>query len=291
MKATITVMSEFLGDGTGNRDVGGDTTSGADSLRGDDTTTLATYITDYRFENGPRYYAFRDGACLVSLCWGRHEVDTDLVTNPTWHQLEIHSLQEILDVGTGTGVWVIDMADEYPSARRIGVDLSPIQPSFIPPNCGFKIDDVTLPWTFAGNQFDFIHLRKLFGCIADWDEFFRQCLCFLKPVSDDGSLGPDHFYQSWSYTFLEAARLWGKNFAIWGESADLSHAISSYHRLPRQEGFGLRLLTSTLKWPDDEAQLFLAKMCRCLGNLKTHAYLPVTVVVARKPDPTVVEGY
>lgn len=47
-----------------------------------------------------------------------------------------------------------DMADEYPSAKVTGVDLSPIQPPFVPPNCVFEIDDVTLPWTYAENQFD-----------------------------------------------------------------------------------------------------------------------------------------
>jgi 2-polyprenyl-3-methyl-5-hydroxy-6-metoxy-1,4-benzoquinol methylase len=30
---------------------------------------------------------------------------------------------DILDLGTGTGVWCIDMADKYPSATVIGVDL------------------------------------------------------------------------------------------------------------------------------------------------------------------------
>lgn len=30
---------------------------------------------------------------------------------------------KILDVGTGTGIWAIDMADRYPSAEVIGVDL------------------------------------------------------------------------------------------------------------------------------------------------------------------------
>ena len=36
----------------------------------------------------------------------------------------------ILDLGTGSGIWAIDMADLYPSAEVLGVDLAPIQPSW-----------------------------------------------------------------------------------------------------------------------------------------------------------------
>jgi methylase of polypeptide subunit release factors len=33
----------------------------------------------------------------------------------------------VLDIGTGTGIWAIDFADEHPEAEVIGTDLSPIQ--------------------------------------------------------------------------------------------------------------------------------------------------------------------
>ena len=38
------------------------------------------------------------------------------------------TIQKVLDIGTGTGIWAIDFADEYPSASVIGTDISPIQP-------------------------------------------------------------------------------------------------------------------------------------------------------------------
>jgi tRNA G46 methylase TrmB len=34
-----------------------------------------------------------------------------------------------LDIGTGTGIWAVDMAVAYPSAEVIGTALSPIQPN------------------------------------------------------------------------------------------------------------------------------------------------------------------
>ncbi|KFY22784.1 hypothetical protein V491_02730 [Pseudogymnoascus sp. VKM F-3775] len=40
------------------------------------------------------------------------------------------SPQKILDLGCGTGIWCIDVADEYPSAEVIGVDIAPTQPEW-----------------------------------------------------------------------------------------------------------------------------------------------------------------
>lgn len=39
------------------------------------------------------------------------------------------NVQKVLDIGTGTGIWAIDFADEHPSATVIGTDISPIQPT------------------------------------------------------------------------------------------------------------------------------------------------------------------
>lgn len=145
----------------------------------------------------------------------------------------------------------MDMADEYPSARVTGVDLSPIQPTFVPPNCIFEIDDMSMSWTYAQNQFDFIHVREMFGSIPDWDEFFRQCWRCLKPggyievvehsvepISDDDTVGPDHFYTLWGRTVVEAGNAFGKTFTIWRESADCL----------RRAGFE-DVVEHTYKWP------------------------------------------
>lgn len=84
------------------------------------------------------------------------------------------NLQNVLDVGTGTGIWAIDFAEENPSAHVIGIDLSPIQPSHVPPNCKFEIDDAEEPWTWK-QKFDFIHSRMMVASLADYPRFFKQC--------------------------------------------------------------------------------------------------------------------
>lgn len=59
-------MSAPMSDG--EDDIGDDDSAyGEDSLIGDDTMTLSTYITDYRYEYGRRYHSYRDGAYWVGI--------------------------------------------------------------------------------------------------------------------------------------------------------------------------------------------------------------------------------
>lgn len=83
--------------------------------------------------------------------------------------------QRILDMGTGTGIWAIDIADAYPAATVTGVDIAAVQPPFVPPNCTFEIDDLEDEWKFSENSFDFIHARDLYLSIRDWPRLVSQC--------------------------------------------------------------------------------------------------------------------
>jgi SAM-dependent methyltransferase len=114
-----------------------------------------------------------------------------------------------------------------------GVDLSPIQPAFVPVNCVFEIDDVTEEWTYPPEHFDFVHIRDMFGSIPDWDSFFRDVYRCTKPGgwvevadravethADDGTLPPDHFYYKWTAAIMEMSAKMGKSFHIWKEAKD-----------------------------------------------------------------------
>ena len=96
------------------------------------------------------------------------------------------------------------MADKFPEAQVIGKDLSPIQPTSHPNNCVFEVDDCTSPWVYNDNNFDFVHIRGLFGSIADWPALYQQIYKHLAPggyveqlewslqkKSPDGTLTPD----------------------------------------------------------------------------------------------------
>lgn len=84
--------------------------------------------------------------------------------------------QRALDVGTGTGIWAMDFADAYPDCQVIGTDLSPTQPKEVPPNLQFEIDDACSPWVYTAESFDFIHMRGMYGCVADWPAMFAEVM-------------------------------------------------------------------------------------------------------------------
>ncbi len=52
------------------------------------------------------------------------------------------------------------VADMYPGAEVTGLDLSPIQPAWVPPNVQFLIDDIEDTW-MSGDNIDFVHMRNM----------------------------------------------------------------------------------------------------------------------------------
>ncbi|CVK93037.1 related to methyltransferase [Fusarium mangiferae] len=137
--------------------------------------------------------------------------------------------QKILDIGTGTGIWAIDTADEYPTAEVVGTDISAVQPAFMPPNCSFQIDDAQLDCTFKPDEFDFIHIRYLYGAIDDWKKLYRQAFTHVRPGGWVESLEIDiethsenpkiekdegHIFKKWCKIFFECGHQTGRTWEI-----------------------------------------------------------------------------
>ena len=66
------------------------------------------------------------------------------------------------------------MADEYPSAKVVGIDLSPIQPVWTPPNAQFYVDDAEEDWVNGEETLDYVHARHMSPAIKDWEKVMRQ---------------------------------------------------------------------------------------------------------------------
>lgn len=94
-----------------------------------------------------------------------------------------HGPKRILDLGTGTGVWAVEMAHEFPHAEVVGVDLAPcpLQPDEVPSNCRFEVDDINLGLQHFENQFDVIHIRFVAAGIKDFRKTMEDVHNCLKP--------------------------------------------------------------------------------------------------------------
>jgi len=64
-----------------------------------------------------------------------------------------------LDVGTGSGAWCIEVADQFPKAHVVGIDLSPIQATTIPLNCEFIVSDLNEGLGFDDGSLDLVQSR------------------------------------------------------------------------------------------------------------------------------------
>lgn len=186
-----------------------------DSAFGDEvlssSTSLRSSILKHEWKNGRRYHSYQSGAYNFPND-DREQDRLDMI-----HHVYSRALNDrlflapidpkglhILDIGTGTGIWPIDLADLYPGADIVGSDLSPIQPSYVPPNVKFLVDDVELNWSEPA-KYDYIHCRYMAGSIKDWPRLIRQIFESLKPggwielqetantlYSEDDSLKPDN---------------------------------------------------------------------------------------------------
>ncbi|KAH6672676.1 S-adenosyl-L-methionine-dependent methyltransferase [Plectosphaerella plurivora] len=191
------------------------------------TASVESSVLKYREENGRTYHGFKPNIDYVlpndATEQDRLDLQHNLFMLTFGGRLVLSPPGEkdanpgrVLDVGTGTGIWAMDFGDEHPEAEVLGVDLSPIQPAFVPPNVSFQIDDVESEWTY-NSKFNFIFGRMLVGSISDWPAFIQRSYDNLEPGGwmelqditfpvecDDGSMKSDAAVKKWSDTMLQA---------------------------------------------------------------------------------------
>ncbi|KAI3014806.1 hypothetical protein CBS147347_11413 [Aspergillus niger] len=87
----------------------------------------------------------------------------------------------LLDLGCGTGIWAIEIAEAYPNAYVLGVDISATQPDLHPPNCAFTVPfDYERPWLIDDGQWDVIHMRMGCGSVTNWPRLYAKILDHLR---------------------------------------------------------------------------------------------------------------
>ncbi|KAL4970712.1 class I SAM-dependent methyltransferase [Aspergillus stella-maris] len=153
-----------------------------------DTQSLTASVTDYPTEYGRTFHKYHEGLYVypndereLSRMDLQHHL-CKLLTGGRLFFAPVINPYKILDIGTGTGIWPIELAPIFPNAHITGTDLSPCQPTEVPENVHFIVDDITEEdWMFDRNYFDFIHSGHLSGALPSYKELMRKIYSHLKP--------------------------------------------------------------------------------------------------------------
>ncbi|KAJ9632033.1 hypothetical protein H2203_000434 [Taxawa tesnikishii (nom. ined.)] len=212
---------------------------------------------------------------------------------------EVPDRPRILDVGTGTGFWAIDMAE-------------------IPPNVRFSIPtDFESLWTFGEDSWDLIHLQMLCGSVTSWPNLYQKVFQHLRPGygyieqlevdleprCDDGTLDPRAPLAVWYQHLAEATARAHKPIAYQHNTRQLLEQagfidikeqvirapynrwpkdpmqkdIGAWYRLGLAESSGLEALSlapfsRVFNWPVPEIRRFAQEVRHQIGQSSCHAY-------------------
>ncbi|PGH04798.1 hypothetical protein GX51_03284 [Blastomyces parvus] len=279
--------------------------------------------------NGRRYHAFKEGEYILpndeqeqDRMDLNHHIYRTLLGGSLYLAPVPDNVRRVLDLGTGTGIWAIDFADEHVGAEVIGNDLSPIQPSWTPPNCKFEIDDFESTWSYT-QPFDFIHAREMEGMVKDVDKLFQQSYKFLNQngwlemqtieldIFGDETLEKAKDFIRWRNLLIEAGDKFGKSmstvntwvgkmekagfknvkseqrilpFSPWPKDEKLKE-LGRYHQLQMFQGIGAYSaapLVRILGWEPAEVEVLLAAVRKDLKNRTIHFYTKVHFVYGQK---------
>ncbi|KAJ6144655.1 hypothetical protein N7470_008550 [Penicillium chermesinum] len=247
----------------------------------DSNFSFASSVRDYCYENGRRYHAYRHGQYPFPN--DEEEQDRLAVMHHLFKLVLGGDLYRapfardrpptrILDIGTGTGEWAIEISENFPGAEIIGTDLSPIQPGWVPSNCRFFIDDVESDWAFTpGEAFDFIHARTM-----GWFEVQEFA---MELSSDDGSHHMAPTVMEWLNRVNDASKQFGKDLNIAKDVAGgCGRRVNDII-----EPYSLALMTRVIGLSYQEVQEYMERVRAEFLNPKVHFHFYFHFVYGQRP--------
>ncbi|KJK67801.1 Methyltransferase domain protein [Aspergillus parasiticus SU-1] len=189
--------------------------------------SLTDSVPGYSIEYGRRYLKYHEGTTdfdgFVAYVFPIDEQELDrldmqhhmfkLVNNGRLYLAPLQDPKRMLDIGTGSGIWPIEMGTNFPhlldithtsrsallacnhvltvrylvaalfpNAVIIGTDLTSVKETEAPENVHFLLDDAAEDyWLWEPDYFDYIRLAHLTGAMPSFKELLRKSLEHLTP--------------------------------------------------------------------------------------------------------------
>lgn len=106
-------------------------------------------------------------------------------------QTDLSGIHHVLDIGCGPGGWILNVAQQHPDIRAVGVDISHLMIEYATSlaqtqgltNAQFQVMDVTHPLAFPDNSFDLVNGRILVGFLTkpQWSALVQECARITRP--------------------------------------------------------------------------------------------------------------
>ncbi|KAL8710403.1 MAG: hypothetical protein Q9220_005004 [cf. Caloplaca sp. 1 TL-2023] len=194
-----------------------------------------------------------------------------LLSGGNLHLAPLLNPRRILDIGTGTGIWAIEMAEKYPESQECRhrhtkpggyFELQEL-------DCRFSSDDGTLLPT---------------SNLAYWSDMITEAAAeYNRPIPHYTDYV--HWFEKAGFTdirqvvFKSPTNPWPKNKLL--KEVGRFQLVAHIEGL---EGISLGLLTRGLEWKPEEVKVLMAKIRPELKDRGIHSYQTKVFVTGRKPD-------
>jgi SAM-dependent methyltransferase len=97
--------------------------------------------------------------------------------------------KRVLDMASGTGRWAMEVAQQFPEAQVLGVDIAVPQAEYLakadppPANYTFQQGNALEPLPFPDGAFDYVHMRFMFSAVPfeRWPSVVRELVRVTAP--------------------------------------------------------------------------------------------------------------